>query len=55
MDQTVTVLMLDLPPALSERLHLAREKRPGLKLQDIALEALEEWLERHEPPAARSS
>ncbi len=48
MDQTVTVLMLDLPPALAERLHLARARHGGRKLQDLALEALEEWLKRRE-------
>ncbi len=48
MDQTVIVLTLDLPPELSERLQLARQERPGSTLRDIALEALEEWLERRE-------
>ena len=48
MDQTVTVLTLDLPPRLAERLRLASERRGGTSLRDIALEALEEWLERRE-------
>ena len=51
MDQTVTVLTLDLPPALAERLRLAGEQRGGASLRDIALEALEEWLERRATPA----
>lgn len=48
MDQTVTVLTLDLPPRLAERLRLVSEQRGGASLRDIALEALEEWLERRE-------
>ncbi len=46
MDKTITVLTLDLSPELAERLRLANQQRPGTTLRDIALEALEEWLER---------
>ena len=59
MNQTVTMLTMDLPPDLSERLRLASRRRPGLTVRDITLEALEEWLERREtmpdrrPPASR--
>ena len=48
MNETVTVLTMDLPPALSERLRLACQRRPGLTIRDITLEALEEWLETRE-------
>jgi len=48
MDQTVTVLTLDLTPNLAERLRLACQERPGSTLREIALEALEEWLLRRE-------
>jgi len=52
MDQTVIVLTIDLPPKLSQRLRDAAGERQGMKLRDITLEALEEWLERREgkPP-----
>lgn len=48
MNQTVTVLTMDLPSTLSERLRLACQRRPGLTVRDIALEALEEWLASRE-------
>lgn len=48
MDQTITVLTVDLPPKLAARLRIAGEKLGGTSLRDIALEALEEWLERRE-------
>ncbi len=48
MDKTITVLTLDLSPELAERLRLASQERPGSTLRDIALEALEEWLEKRE-------
>ena len=54
MDRTITVLTLDLPPELAERLRLASEERGAMPLRDIALEALEEWLERREGPEAGS-
>ena len=50
MHKTITVLTLDLSPDLAERLRLASEERPGTTLRDLALEALEEWLERRENP-----
>ncbi len=46
LDQTVTVLTIDLRPKLAERLRLANQERPDRTMRDIALEALEEWLER---------
>ncbi len=46
MNKTITVLTLDLSPKLAERLRLASQERPGSTLRDIAIEALEEWLER---------
>ncbi len=52
MDRTITVLTLDLPPELAERLRLASEQRGGISLRDIALEALEEWLESRESQGA---
>lgn len=48
MNQTVTVLTVDLPSPLSERLRLVCQERPGLTVRDIALEALEEWLANRE-------
>ncbi len=48
MNETITVLTLDLSPQLAERLRLACQDRPGTTLRDIALEALEEWLERRD-------
>ena len=48
MSETITVLTLDLPPKLTERLRLALQRRPGSSLRDITLEALEEWLERRQ-------
>ncbi len=48
MNKTITVLTLDLSPQLAERLRLANQERPGATLRDIAIEALEEWLERRE-------
>ncbi len=52
MNQTVTVLTVDLRPDLAERLRLANQERPGWTMRDIAIEALEEWLERREGAAA---
>lgn len=46
MNETITVLTLDLAPDLAERLRLACQDRPGKTLRDITLEALEEWLEK---------
>ena len=55
MDKTVIVLTVDLPPELSERLRYASRDRPGMTLRDVALEALEEWLERREGEPAEPS
>ncbi len=48
LNQTVTVLTIDLRPKLAERLRLASQDRPSQTLRDITIEALEEWLERRE-------
>ena len=50
MDQTITVLTIDLSPELSRRLNRIREKLPDSSLRDIALEALDEWARRREEP-----
>ena len=48
MNETITVLTVDLPPKLAERLRLICQERPGITLRDIAIEALEEWVARRE-------
>ncbi len=55
MNKTITVLTLDLSPNLAERLRLASQDRPGSTLRDIALEALEEWLDRREDADTQTS
>lgn len=45
--KTTTVLAIDLPGELGERLRRALRGRPGQTLRDLTLEALEEWLDRH--------
>ncbi len=49
---TTTVLTIELPPELSYRLRQALRERPEETLRDVALEALEEWLDRNGLPAA---
>lgn len=44
--KTTTVLTIDLPGDLGDRLRRALRQRPGRMLRDITIEALEEWLER---------
>ncbi len=46
--QTTTILTVDLPPDLGERLRLAMRRKGGRSLDQITLEALEAWLERDE-------
>ena len=48
MNETITVLTVDLPPKLAERLRLINQELPGTTLRDITLEALEEWVARRE-------
>jgi hypothetical protein len=47
-DNTVFVLTVDLPRDLSERLRGALRRHPQRTLRDIALEALDAWLEDDE-------
>ena len=47
MHRTTTVLTIDLPGDLGDRLRTVLRQRPDRSLRDIALEALEEWLDRH--------
>lgn len=47
MHRTTTVLTIDLPGDLGDRLRTVLRQRPDQSLRDIALEALEEWLDRH--------
>ncbi|MEM7583223.1 MAG: hypothetical protein AAF560_07570 [Acidobacteriota bacterium] len=54
MDQTVTVLTIDLPPQLSDRLRAVHRKMPHLTVRDITVQALAEWLDRHEASAGSS-
>ncbi len=44
MDETITVLTVDLPGDLSDRLRQALDSHPGKTLRDLTLQALEEWL-----------
>lgn len=45
--ETTTVLAVDLPGELGDRLRHALRHRPAMTMRDLTLEALEEWLERH--------
>jgi hypothetical protein len=45
--KTTTVLTIDLPGDLGDRLRQVLRQRPGQLLRDITIEALEEWLERN--------
>ena len=45
--KTTTVLAIDLPGELGDRLRRALRGRPGMTMRDLALEALDDWLERH--------
>lgn len=46
MPKTTTVLTIDLPEDLGDRLRAVLRQRSGQSLRDITIEALEEWLER---------
>ena len=47
MHKTTTVLTIDLPEDLGDRLRRTLRQRPGQTLRDITIQALEEWLARH--------
>ena len=47
MPKTTTVLTIDLPGELGDRLRGFLRQRPGQSARDIAIEALQDWLERH--------
>lgn len=47
MPRTMTVLTIDLPIELGDRLQRCLRRRPGQSIRDVAIEALEEWLDRH--------
>lgn len=49
MPKTTTVLTIDLPGPLGDRLRSVLRQRPGQSAREIAIEALEEWLDRHVP------
>ena len=46
--KTTTILTVDLPPDLGERLRTAMRRKGRRSLHAITLEALEAWLERDE-------
>lgn len=46
MPKTTTVLTIDLPEDLGDRLRAVLRRRSGQSLREITIEALEEWLER---------
>lgn len=52
--KTTTILTVELPLELGERLRMAltRRERPHRTLNDVTLEALEAWLEQEEQNAA---
>lgn len=49
--KTTTILTVDLPGDLGERLRLAMQRKGKRSLDQITLEALEAWLERDEREA----
>jgi predicted transcriptional regulator len=54
-DQTTTVLTIDLPGDLGDRLRGVLYQRPDRSIRDITIEALAEWLDRQEaadPPGS---
>ena len=53
--KTTTVLTIDLPEDLGDRLRRVLRQRPGRLLRDITIEALEEWLERHSAEAEQEA
>ena len=54
MNKTTTVLTIDLPGDLGDRLRQALSERPGQSLRDVAIEALREWLDRRESEGGSS-
>lgn len=46
--RTTTILTIDLPPELGNRLRRAVSRGPHRSLSKIALDALEAWVERDE-------
>ena len=46
--KTTTILTIELPPDLGERLRGALRRKSGRSVRRITLEALEAWLERDE-------
>ena len=46
--RTTTVLTIDLPGDLGDRLRQALRQRPGQSLREITIEALEDWLNRQD-------
>jgi len=45
--KTTTVLTIDLPDELGDRLRKVVRKHPDYNLRDVAVAALEEWLDHH--------
>ena len=52
-DQTTTVLTIDLPGDLGDRLRDVLYRQPDRSVRDIVIEALAEWLERQEMAPGR--
>lgn len=48
MPKTTTVLTIELPVELSDRLRDAMRSGIGRSLRDVTIEALEEWLDRRQ-------
>ena len=52
--KTTTVLTIDLPTRIGDRLRQVLHTQPDRTVRDLTLEALEEWLDRHEPATEES-
>ena len=52
--KTTTVLTIDLPVRLGDRLRQVLYTQPNRTVRDVTLEALELWLDRHEQLAESS-
>lgn len=48
MPKTTTVLTIELPGELSDRLREALRRERGKSLREITIEALDEWLDRRQ-------
>ena len=48
MPKTTTVLTMELPVELSDRLRDAMRHETGKSFREVTIEALEEWLERRQ-------